>query len=928
MILDGRTKNEICEQIKTLASVYTPEWNFTLENPDTGSVLASIFAEQLEAVIQEYNRLPSRYEEELIRMLGIVPKKPEPARTVIVLQPSAGMPEGIHIPEGSRFYAQRDGRDTPVVFESSHDLYMTDAKITAAFAISEGKRTVIPLCGEEGDIQYPLSLFDFRRYIPYTDELRLVHPWLFRGELSEFSLCLGSEAAAARLTDENEFAFSFLTEKGKVPVNKKKQNGESIDICQGADSDTLIIERRTAGEDELFLSPVYFTAGQQSGPPAYLYDGSQEIQGNSAAVFGEEISLYKECYIGFDEGLVQEGNGITLEFELEFKEREVRSFPPGETELKLIKKRPNPLLEERMADTYIQEVSFSYYNGRGFRRLPVRGRVSDIFSAPGNAGRRSIEFVCPDDWAVMEQEGCKGYMIRLQIVKADYCYHLPGRHHYPYLTHITAVYSHREKELWPVQAVRVQGKKETDLTGYIQKRKPFPAFLKFPYKGESMLFGFDRRPACGPASLYLIIRKNINFSGMQATFEYSSPKGFRPLKVLNNTEDFKNSGIVLFVPPSDMSEAEIEGETRYWLRLTLMKPAGVKTVHPVAEHIYMNGVEVRNIERGGPKEQYVERVAPDMSFPAPASQLLDVDIVSRERGRKIRWTETDSFDRSGPKDRHYMVDRKSQTVRFGDGRSTKIPKNTDGPAFTMEIHSCDGEEGNVPENTIDRAAFSFPNIEQIFNPLAASGGSDLEGDDSVRRRGRVLIGTGARLVSPQDFVNAAKAYSNMVANVWCRAEGRRITLAVLMQDYKAGPRSFRQIKDGLECYLLEKAPVSMRKQDLVIREPLFVKVSVELWIQVEEWKTALEVRSRILDRLGRLFAPVKHGGRTEPRAGYMPAEAQILMSVRSFAPSARIQQYNITVSYVDENGRHTTELGRLKRMPFMVCVNGTHEVHV
>lgn len=124
------------------------------------------------------------------------------------------------------------------------------------------------------------------------------------------------------------------------------------------------------------------------------------------------------------------------------------------------------------------------------------------------------------------------------------------------------------------------------------------------------------------------------------------------------------------------------------------------------------------------------------------------------------------------------------------------------------------------------------------------------------------------------------------------------------------------------------APASVRKKDLIIKEPVFVNVSVELWIRVEEWKRALEERGRILEGLYRLFRPVRRNGRTEPGTGYMPRESQILMAVRSFSPDARIEHSNITVSYADEKGRHRTELGQLKQTPFMVCVNGTHEVHV
>ena len=927
-MLDKRTIEDICAEIKALAGTYTPEWNFSLERPDTGSVLAYIFAGQLEEVIRAYNTLPDRYEEELVRLLGITPRKPEPARAVIVMEPSPGMQEGTLVKEGSRFYAELAERDTPVVFESAHDMFLTDARITSAFAISEKGRTVIPLCNEEGALACPLSLFYFEPYIPYKNELHIRHPWLFRGERSEFSIGFGSVDAAARLMDDSRYTFSLLAGEERIPVTKIVRRGEYIAIGQGADSDTLVIERKGVPDDELILPSICFLAGRQSAAPEYLYDGAQEIAGNTAAAFGEEISLYKECYIGFDSSLIREGTEIAVDFGLIFKSREVRDAVPQEEELKLIKRRPDPLAIERTAEVYIQEVSLSYYNGQGFRRLPVQESLSHMFSGPDGEGKRRISFLCPDDWEVMEQEGYKGYLIRLQIVKADYCYHRPARHHFPYLTNIEVSYSQRERQLGPEQTIRRQGNMETDLTGYVKRKKPVPAFLKFPYRGESMLFGFDKKPAGGPVSLYVVIQKNINFSGIQTTFEYSSPKGFRPLKVLNNTEELQNSGTILFVPPANMSPMDVEGETRYWIRLTARKAAADEAVHPVAEHIYINGAEVWNVERGPVKAQYAERAVPGMAFPAPAAQLLDVNIWAREGGRTVPYKEIPSFDLSEAKDRHYVVDRAGQEVRFGDGRTARIPWNAEGAAFTMEIVSCDGEEGNVPENAIQYAAFSLPNVERIYNPLAASGGSNLETGDSVKRRGRMLLGTGGRLVSEQDYVNAAKAFSGTVANAWCEVRGRQIILAVLMQDYEAGPHSFRQMKDELTAYLLQMAPVSVKKKDLLVREPVFVNVSVELWVTVEEWRRALEERSRILEGLYGLFGPVKRRGRTEPRAGYLPKESQILMAVRSFSPITRIDHAGITVSYADEHGRHTTELGRLTRSPFMVCTNGTHEVHV
>ena len=48
--LDERETADIRRQIARLAGAYTPEWHFDEKNPDIGSTLALLFAEQTETV--------------------------------------------------------------------------------------------------------------------------------------------------------------------------------------------------------------------------------------------------------------------------------------------------------------------------------------------------------------------------------------------------------------------------------------------------------------------------------------------------------------------------------------------------------------------------------------------------------------------------------------------------------------------------------------------------------------------------------------------------------------------------------------------------------------------------------------------------------------------------------------------------------------
>ena len=59
--IDNRTKDDIIKQIKDLAKSYVPEWIYNLDDPDVGSVIASIYAQMLEDDINNLNMLMYKY---------------------------------------------------------------------------------------------------------------------------------------------------------------------------------------------------------------------------------------------------------------------------------------------------------------------------------------------------------------------------------------------------------------------------------------------------------------------------------------------------------------------------------------------------------------------------------------------------------------------------------------------------------------------------------------------------------------------------------------------------------------------------------------------------------------------------------------------------------------------------------------------------
>ena len=69
--IDKRSREDLENRIEELASSYVPEWHFDRENPDIGSVIAKIFADQMAGNLQRYNQVLEKYHTEFVNMLGI-----------------------------------------------------------------------------------------------------------------------------------------------------------------------------------------------------------------------------------------------------------------------------------------------------------------------------------------------------------------------------------------------------------------------------------------------------------------------------------------------------------------------------------------------------------------------------------------------------------------------------------------------------------------------------------------------------------------------------------------------------------------------------------------------------------------------------------------------------------------------------------------
>ena len=1000
-IIDNRRKKEILNRFQDLARSYTPEWQFDENDPDIGTVLALLFADQMQENIRRYNTTLERDYVELVNILGISPRPAYPAHSIVLMNMVQDTIPGQKLRRGTKLLGG-DGMEDSVVFETAHGIYITEARLSSMFMASGLTGKVIPLKGkfrpvefiskkmmvpsdeEELEIQTDeenpaldtsaFRLFDFRGEGYGKTGLVMYHSHLFDEVDNDIWMDLQD---SDELTDQilaGNYTLSYYGKDGFVPITdiRLEQNhylifrksGECQKVRLGSeDYSALLLKPEGVVEKNITVSDIRFSSSGSPKSPDYIINDSTELDGREFAPFGKKMSLFMEVYIGH-RYFQNPGAQITMDFDLDFEQNLV-SLPEAKEEdsLKIIKRKPRRDTIGAVAEVYADEISLEYYNGTGWKKLPVQIPVTALFR-DDTAGHCRITFECPKDWQETETGAYTGTCIRMQLLRADNCYFQPAIHHCPVIEDMKISYTYEHHYERPEKMFSFQGSKVWDITNRMEEDDSCPILFRSSYNDTSLYLGFDKKMMDGPVGLLFRLGETEQESQGKLVFYYSTRDGFSRLKLTDRTDGLNHTGTVLFMPPSDMAKQTLEGQEAYWIKITdedfYLEKNPIR--RPKIQEIALNAVEVDNIETMEEEEYYIDAYEPNMNFPLTASNILRVDVWVNEtanftngemkrllleeprrtyaeydirgeiRNFYVRWQEVDNFDRSGSGDRHYVIDRINNRIYFGDGVNVQIPKNTSGPAFKTVVRCCDGRRANLKKNEVDDTLGNIMFIEDIHNPVQAFGGMDMETMEEALRRGTGMLNSRKRLVSAMDYEREVLDYSHGISQVKAitgiRKDGSfdpgAVSIVILMEDYKEGRFSFMNLRRRLKEHLLNQCELSVDPSLLEIVEPLFLEVSVEVWIKVINEDDSFEVQQELTDMLTDYLDPVKN---SNWEIGREAVESQIELRLNMEKGSALIRRMMINCRYQDEHGVHETELGELKGNPYTIVTSGEHKIH-
>ena len=363
----------------------------------------------------------------------------------------------------------------------------------------------------------------------------------------------------------------------------------------------------------------------------------------------------------------------------------------------------------------------------------------------------------------------------------------------------------------------------------------FQPFQAKPEESPALYLGFTGKPPNDPLGLYFQLEEELGLgsvptdeaaiatneldkyetlrrlsweSGQRVVWEYWDGREWEPLSVDDETHGFTSSGFSFFIAPDDWVMSSKFTEERYWLRARLEQGGYVKP--PRIKMIVTNAIDAYNQETVRDETLGSSDGSPMQHFKFLRSPLLEDEVIEVREKQKpqaeevsdlgpdavrpvepenpqnnevwIRYKRVESFFASGPRSRHYTLDYVTGQISFGDGRRGIVPPEGKNSIVARTYRIGGGSLGNVNAGTLTSLGRALAYIENVVNPLPATGGADRETIEEAKNRAPYTIKSRDRAVTAEDYEMLAMRASTTLARARCvpdRSNRGHVTLVVV-----------------------------------------------------------------------------------------------------------------------------------------------------
>jgi hypothetical protein len=600
--------------------------------------------------------------------------------------------------------------------------------------------------------------------------------------------------------------------------------------------------------------------------------------------FGSQPKLYDAFYIGSKEAFSKKGAKISLTFDLRIDDASEGLTPP-----------PDPML------------AWEYWDGKGWQALTIVEDETDRFMNFGDD--KIVQFICPEGIEEMEVFGQTNYWIRTRVVGGDY-----GREQYtlgsdnkidvqpmfklPIIRDLTATYSF-EETIEPEVCLSYNNLDFGDMTTRATTANlAFSPYVPLPDSEKALYLGFDRQLQGGPIGIFLDADE-LQYeeeSKPEIEWRFSSEQSWSVLDYLDETEGFVVQGLIELIGPTGFAAQSIFDTSLHWLRGGLTKGEYQKL--PLLRGIFPNttwAVQAETIRdeiigsSGGEPDQTLsffkfpllegEEVRVKEVLSEEERQMLIAaygqeviverpDATSEETETWVLWKEVSDFFYSNGKSRHYIIDRATGQISFGDGVNGMVPPAGEDNIQAFSYQTGGGKQGNVKALEVKSLKSAVSGIDKVMNPIAADGGADTATIDEMIEIGPAIISHRYRAVTIEDFEWLARMASRKVVRARClsnrnnegKSETGWVTVVIVPESAEEKPYPSLLLKKEVEEYLSAHSLSAIASSGHIhVDGPTYNTMSVSVDIFVASLDIASEVAREAKQRLDSFFHPLMGG---------------------------------------------------------------------
>ena len=962
-VFDPRSREDILAQVSDLAASYTPEWRNEGAEDDPGAALAELFAGMFHQTVDRMNVVPEKLYLSFLHQIGYREPDPAPAHGTMQFTPHNTVEEPVPVPAGTQVFTP-DELGENIVFETVHSIQATSARLLDLYYVNGDADEL-----RQMDLSRPRKLFSEEEGEPIQKHrftlgqdqvLRVDSPCAFRVQIRNKARF--QEEQTAKLLTAETLTWSYLHNGEQIPFDTvgedhgmillEKRNSLTMDpdpsghvclICQGRPEQDVELEHAMIASVPLADCPVQ----------RMFSDDLPILPGEGGYCFGRQPQPYSMFYLRSDTVFSKQTARAVLKLTLSYM---IKDPPREEVRYEF----GNAIIDKRNAservpdDVFVSGVTWEYFNGLGWRSLEVSGSRNP-FSGE-QARRGELTFRIPEDLSETEVNAEPGLYIRARVTEVENQFSQFPRRIIPFVREANLNWQY-ETEL-PVDWISAENNGNTVEIGEADKYSSLDlTVLSALTRGEqSVYLRFDRSPHAMPLSLRFWMQGWTRMEE-KLLWEAEGEDGFEPVPYLDQTENLLHSGEVFLYLPRPLPERSRFGVTGHWMRIcrTSRRPGAL----PLVRGIDTNTVTAVQLQRQPPQQfstgvYEAEKTVFLLNTPVQNCRVWvderrrttekEAEELARENPGRVRlekedhqlvrcwvlWDRIDDLALAGPTDRVYMLDPYDGSIRFGDGRTGRVPPDGD-RNIRAEYASGGGERGNVPAGAVNALVGGLPLISDVENLTAMSGGTSRLTLEEIKQRGNRHLRHRGRAAGRQDYEDIVTALFPQVRHVRCyvgiNAAGRKEHGAVTVALDGLGEQEERQWELSRRVYdeLSRRASCCLVAEGrLQVRPAVRVTVNTTVTVELEQMDQAAETQQEIAARLERWIDTV---WKQRP-IGNQIRLSEIWSVVRETENVRLIRRILVEGRYDEAGVPRLIPLEGDTDLPFAVVENGVHQVRL